>query len=134
MAVTKVEDGGRPGCPKCGFWMTVEQGIVVDMVTAHCSRCGHSVSASDVDGLRERLHQQYVERGKQKQSDAISNIFIYHPPKGDQVERYQHLRDAGKDLALLIERSCPSSMERDEAIKNLRQGIMWANAAIACNE
>jgi len=66
--------------------------------------------------------------------EPIDNAFIYHAPKGDQVERYQSIRDKGKDLALHIASNCPYSIERDEAIKKLREAIMWANASIACNE
>ncbi len=65
---------------------------------------------------------------------ALNNLFVHHPPKGDQVERYQKIREAGKELATIIEGSCPPGIERAEALLNVRQAVMWANAAIACNE
>lgn len=37
---------------------------------------------------------------------ALNNLFVHHPPKGDQVERYQKIREAGKELATIIEGSC----------------------------
>ena len=60
--------------------------------------------------------------------------FIYHPPKGDQADRYKLIRSYGKTLSDGINILCPESDERDEAIKKVREAIMWANASIACNE
>ena len=63
----------------------------------------------------------------------IENAFSYHAPKGDQVQKYEKMRNAAKDLAYLIGQLCPHSKERALAITNLRNSIMWANASIACN-
>ena len=64
----------------------------------------------------------------------IEQSFTYHPPKGDQAERYVRIRDAGKELAYLIAESTPKSREQSLAFTNLDQTVMWANAAIARNE
>ena len=64
----------------------------------------------------------------------IDNIFTYHAPVGDQVERYQDLRDQAKAMAYMIQRACPESREKSLAITSLQQAIMWANASIAINE
>jgi len=64
----------------------------------------------------------------------IENTFVYHAPSGDQPERYEALRDHGKTLAYLIERSCPDSREKSLAMTALQQAVMWANEAIANNE
>jgi hypothetical protein len=64
----------------------------------------------------------------------IENAFTYHPPLADQPERYEYLRDQGKDLARTMAALCPSSRELSLALTNLEQAIMWANAAIARNE
>lgn len=64
----------------------------------------------------------------------IEQLFTYHAPKPDQIARYGTLRDAGKELAILLIDTCPDSRERDQAIDKLREAIMWANASIACNE
>lgn len=64
----------------------------------------------------------------------IENAFTYHPPKGDQADRYNQIREKGKELALLINQLCPNSRERSLALTNLEQAIMWANASIARNE
>lgn len=41
--------------------------------------------------------------------DRINNIYKYHPPQGNQAERYEQLRERAKSLALLIEELCPDS-------------------------
>lgn len=64
----------------------------------------------------------------------IENDFTYHAPKGDQVERYQQLRDKAKELALLIVELTPVSREQSIALTELQTATMFANAAIACNE
>ena len=64
----------------------------------------------------------------------IENAFTYHRPKGDQPERYERLRAEAKDLAALIEKSCPDSREKSLAFTKLEEAIMWANASIARNE
>lgn len=64
----------------------------------------------------------------------FENIFTYHAPKADQPPRYEELRAAGKELAELIDQSCPDSREKTIAIERLEECIMWANAAIARNE
>jgi len=64
----------------------------------------------------------------------LANTFTYHKPFGNQAARYERLRDAGMALAHIIVDLCPESRERSLAITNVQQTIMWANAAIACNE
>jgi hypothetical protein len=66
--------------------------------------------------------------------DQIDNNFRYHTPKADQPARYETLRSKAKELAELINASCPDSREKSLAITNLEQCSMWANAAIARNE
>jgi hypothetical protein len=64
----------------------------------------------------------------------IENDFTYHAPKGDQIERYQKLRDKAKELALLIVDLTPYSREQSLALTELEKATMFANAAIARNE
>lgn len=59
---------------------------------------------------------------------------VYHPPKGDQVERYPLIRAGGKGLAQIFDENCPMSRELALAHTHLEQAIFWANAAIARNE
>lgn len=64
----------------------------------------------------------------------INKAFTYHPPKPGQPERYTKIRDTAKELAELIEESCPVSREKSLAMTKIEEAVMWANAAIARNE
>lgn len=67
-------------------------------------------------------------------SSELDSKFTYHAPHGDQTSRYEQVRSGGRELAKLINVLCPDSHEKDLAVDRLREVIMWANAAIACNE
>lgn len=64
----------------------------------------------------------------------IEHNFTYHAPAPDQIDRYEKLRAAAKDLATLVADLCPSSREMSLALTAIEEAIMWANAAIARNE
>lgn len=66
--------------------------------------------------------------------EIIENNFKHHPPKDDQEDKYNRLRDAAKTFAYYIEGLCPNSREKSLAMTNLEQSVMWANASIARNE
>lgn len=66
--------------------------------------------------------------------EQLDNNFKYHAPQGDQTDRYQAIRDQAKELAELINKTCPESREKSLAMTNIEQGVMWANASIARNE
>ncbi len=63
----------------------------------------------------------------------IENAFSYHTPKEGQPERYQAIREKGKELAYLIEELVPKSREQSLAMTKLEECSMWANAGIARN-
>jgi len=67
-------------------------------------------------------------------NNQIKNNFTYHPPKENQINKYQALREYGLNLAELINLLCPDSREKSLAITKLEETIMWANASIARNE
>jgi len=69
-----------------------------------------------------------------KTARDIENNFTYHPPIGDQAQRYEDIRAKAKGLAYFIETRCPESRERSLAMTKLEEAIMWANASIARNE
>jgi len=64
----------------------------------------------------------------------IENWFVYHPPVGDQIERYARIRSGAKMLAEIIATCTPNGDEQKEAIMLLRKCAMMANAAIACDK
>lgn len=70
----------------------------------------------------------------QQMAKQLDNIFTYHPPILDQPSRYVQLRDAAKELALLIVTQTPPSREQSLAITHLEQSIFFSNAAIARHE
>lgn len=61
----------------------------------------------------------------------IAHRFTYHPPHGDQPERYERLRAAGREFAELLAELCPSSPELSRAVAHVDEAVMNANAAIA---
>lgn len=71
---------------------------------------------------------------KSAQKKRIANAFTYHAPKGDQVDRYTGIRSKAAEFANDINRLCPVSEETENALYHLRSAVMWANAAIACNQ
>jgi hypothetical protein len=64
----------------------------------------------------------------------LKNRFNHHPPKGDQEQRYQVLRQATLALARQVLGLTPPSPEQTEALNLLDTVLMKANAAIARNE
>jgi len=64
----------------------------------------------------------------------LENAFTYHAPTEDQVKDYNKIRSEGKRLATVINKLCPDSRERSLALTKIREAVMWANAAIACNQ
>lgn len=75
-----------------------------------------------------------MEDKKQALIDRINNDFTYHAPKPGQPERYTQLREKAKEFALLIAELTPISREQSLALTELQKSVMFANAAIACNE
>lgn len=62
------------------------------------------------------------------------NNFVYHAPFGDQVERYQTVRDQFHNLARFLQQNCPPSRELSVALTELETAMFWSNASIARNE
>jgi hypothetical protein len=66
--------------------------------------------------------------------EDINRWFTYHPPVGSQPARYALLRDAAKAFAFAIVENVPDCADRTAAIRKVREAVMTANAAIACEE
>ena len=64
----------------------------------------------------------------------FEKTYTYHAPKADQPQRYEAIRAKAKELATLIEGTCPDSREKSLAHTKLEEAVMWANASIARNE
>jgi len=65
---------------------------------------------------------------------VIEGVFTYHKPHGRQMAIYEELREKTKVLALYTMRHCPKNVDRTQAIKKLREFVMWANSSIANEE
>jgi hypothetical protein len=61
----------------------------------------------------------------------LDHIFVYHAASAAQVAQYQAIRDAAKNLCQVIIDNCPSSADRSDAIRKVRESVMTANASIA---
>ena len=79
-----------------------------------------------INEIRDRMFNRAYEY-----REKLECNFSYHAPKPGQPEKYQELRQMGKDLAYLMEYHCPKSRELSIAMTKLEECIMWANASIA---
>lgn len=50
----------------------------------------------------------------------VGDVFSYHAPEGDQLDRYAAIRRAAHDFA-----------DQQAALRHVREAMMTANAAIA---
>lgn len=67
--------------------------------------------------------------------EDLDNRFTYHAPKShEQADKYVRIRQAGRNLAGIMDECAPDSRELSLAITHLEQAVMWANAAIARND
>jgi hypothetical protein len=61
----------------------------------------------------------------------IKTIFTYHPPTQEQIPRYEAIRNAAQEFALVLKvNTIPSDFQTD-AILKLQDCVMKANASIA---
>lgn len=63
--------------------------------------------------------------------EDVTHMFTYHPPKPEQIPKYEELRKAGEEFAQTILRLTPGCPDQTVAIRHVREAVMNANAAIA---
>lgn len=66
--------------------------------------------------------------------ESLANRFSYHPPKGDQAERYERIRQQIFATATVCVELTPCSPEQTRALNALDEAMVLFNAAIARNE
>ena len=66
-----------------------------------------------------------------EETKALVDVFSYHAPTSDQIPKYEAIRAAGLVLATAIGESCPKCADRSAALRNVREAVMTANAAVA---
>jgi len=62
----------------------------------------------------------------------IDNWFSYHVPTDAQIPAFAAINAAAKALVEVIDRHCPDSADKSDAVRKVREARMTANAAIAC--
>ena len=64
--------------------------------------------------------------------EEVENWFTYHTPTEVDQVGYRAIRQAAKDLAMVILNHTPPSADQSAAIRKLRECVQTANASIAC--
>ena len=62
----------------------------------------------------------------------LDHWFSYHPPREGQRERYELVRAQAKMFARVVLDATPPGADQSVAIRKIREAVMTANAAIAC--
>jgi len=62
----------------------------------------------------------------------IENWFTYHAPKPEQLPKYERIREAARAFATVIINETSPCADQSAAIRHIRDAVMTANAAIAC--
>lgn len=66
-------------------------------------------------------------------NEQIEHWFMHHPPQDlATINKYAAIRAAGKILALTILENAPAGADQAAAVRKVREAVMTANAAIAC--
>jgi hypothetical protein len=66
------------------------------------------------------------------EDERLQHWFTYHPPTSEQLVGYLAIRDAGLAFARVVVQHTPPSADQTTAIRKIREAVMTANAAIAC--
>lgn len=66
-------------------------------------------------------------------SDQLQTWFTYHSPNAEQQGKYVEIREAGLKLAQAIVACTPACADQTAAVRKVREAVMTANAAIACD-
>lgn len=64
--------------------------------------------------------------------EDLDKWFTYHAPKPGQPEQYERIRSVAKMFARTIMENTPQCADQTAAIRKVREAVMTANAAIAC--
>jgi hypothetical protein len=68
-------------------------------------------------------------------SDAqLAKWFTYHHPDESDIAAYHSIRSGAYSLAKIIRDKTPECADQTAALRKLREVVMTANAARACND
>jgi hypothetical protein len=65
-----------------------------------------------------------------EQSMYLNDVFTYHAPSEAMQQDFVAIRRAARELAAEIISRCPSGADTSTAIRQVREAVMTANAAI----
>lgn len=65
--------------------------------------------------------------------ESIENDFAFHPATPETGEIHDAVRERFGELAHWVLDNTPPGAARSTAIAKLREGMMWANGAVACD-
>lgn len=88
----------------------------------------NTIDAGQVEGNRV-LSGEEAQRARLR--ERIDHDFRYHPPTGDQPERYVAIRDEARHFAHRLVTLVPSCRELSRALSDLEDVVMHANSGIA---
>ncbi|WP_233531303.1 Acb2/Tad1 domain-containing protein [Paenibacillus alkalitolerans] len=98
------------------------------------SAYGATTRPGGVAKTREQGRIAMLGEPRVKMLERNKELFVYHPPKEGQAERYERIRRAAKDFAdTVVINGCPSP-ELTLAIRAIEEAMMRANQSIAVNE
>lgn len=60
------------------------------------------------------------------------NFFAYHKAGTVDSKRHERIREAAKSFFVVLCECAPDCIEREQAIKSIREAMMWGNAAVSC--
>lgn len=63
----------------------------------------------------------------------VNNWFSYHAPNAEQLVAYNDIRQAAKIYAETVNKHVPDSADKTAAMRKIRESVMAANLAVACN-
>lgn len=63
----------------------------------------------------------------------LDRYFNYHPPGQADIPKFKAIRDAGRAFAQEVVLCTPAGPDQTAAVRKIREAVMTANAAIACD-
>ena len=96
---------------------------------------GH-VSARAVEVWRDRTLAAVLAVLRVKATlpvDDIDNWTTYHRPTAEGAARHERIKAGAREFLRCIEANAPAGADRDAAYRKVREAMMTASAAIACD-
>ena len=92
---------------------------------------GHKASTPDPNA--NMCNAAPPSGGQYDPTAFLNDLFSYHPPRPDQIPKYQAIRSAAKHFAEIVMTNTPMSADQQNALLLIRMATHMANAAVALN-